>query len=270
MQASGRELWLALLAILIITAGYLVVAASSGAIPAAGELFGHLIGVVGFVLMLMTETLYSLRKRAYSARWGRMSSWLQFHIFTGLVGPYMVFLHSAFAFHGLAGVTMLMTIVVVASGVVGRYIYTAIPRTAGGIEMQADEVERAIAELESELRELMQTRPQVAAYFGEGPALAPEAGGGTLALSPMRRRPGWRWRRWRQRRQLGAQERPQVRQLERMLDRRQALVRQEHTLARARRSMAVWHAVHIPLGLALFTAAFVHAAAALYYATLLH
>ena len=34
--------------------------------------------------------------------------------------------------------------------------------------------------------------------------------------------------------------------------------------------MAVWHTVHIPLGLALFTAAFVHAGAALYYATLLH
>ena len=61
-----------------------------------------------------------------------------------------------------------------------------------------------------------------------------------------------------------------MRQLERMLDRRETLKRQEVTLARARRAMAVWHAVHIPLGLALFTAAFVHAAAALYYATLLH
>ena len=271
MRSSGRELWLALLAILLITAVYLLVVTSTGAIPAAGALFGHLIGVAGFIMMLMTETLYSLRKRSRLARWGRMSSWLQFHIFTGLVGPYMVFLHSAFAFRGLAGVSLLMTAVVVASGIVGRYIYTAIPRSADGIEMQEDEVERAIAETESALRGLVQKRPQVAAYFSDEPALAPDAGGGTLALNPARPRPlGWRLRRWRQQRRLDGQERTQVRQLERMLDRRETLKRQELTLARARRAMAVWHTVHVPLGLALFTAAFVHALAALYYATLLH
>jgi hypothetical protein len=33
--------------------------------------------------------------------------------------------------------------------------------------------------------------------------------------------------------------------------------------------LAVWHSVHIPLGIALFAAAFVHAGAALYYATLI-
>jgi predicted cation transporter len=41
-------------------------------------------------------------------------------------------------------------------------------------------------------------------------------------------------------------------------------------LVRVRRLFSVWHAVHIPLGLALFTAAFIHIGAALYYATLLH
>ena len=133
--------------------------------------------------MLMTETLYSMRKRARYARWGRMSTWLQFHIFTGLVGPYMVFLHTAFQFKGLAGVSMLMTLIVVASGVLGRYIYTAIPRSSDGLELQADEVERAIAEAESELRGLLQTRPQMAAYFGENLATAPEASGSELALN---------------------------------------------------------------------------------------
>jgi hypothetical protein len=34
--------------------------------------------------------------------------------------------------------------------------------------------------------------------------------------------------------------------------------------------LAIWHTLHIPLGMALFTAAFIHIGAAIYYATLLH
>jgi hypothetical protein len=45
---------------------------------------------------------------------------------------------------------------------------------------------------------------------------------------------------------------------------------QTATLASARRMLSVWYAVHIPLGLALFIAAFFHISGALYYATLLH
>jgi hypothetical protein len=41
------------------------------------------------------------------------------------------------------------------------------------------------------------------------------------------------------------------------------------SLARARRMLSIWHAIHIPIGMALFTAAFIHIGAALYYATLL-
>jgi len=37
----------------------------------------------------------------------------------------------------------------------------------------------------------------------------------------------------------------------------------------ARRMLARWHTVHIPIGMALFAAAFVHIGAAIYYATLL-
>jgi hypothetical protein len=44
---------------------------------------------------------------------------------------------------------------------------------------------------------------------------------------------------------------------------------QINSLAAGRRLLAVWHVVHMPLGLVLFTLAFVHVGAALYYATLL-
>ena len=48
---------------------------------------------------------------------------------TGLVGPYMVLLHTAMRFSGLAGLTMLLTVLVVASGLVGRFLYTRVPRS---------------------------------------------------------------------------------------------------------------------------------------------
>jgi len=183
MLRGNKELWLALLVGILITALYLLVVFISREIPPASELFGHGMGVIGFILMLMTETLYSLRKRSRSVRWGRMSNWLQFHIFTGLVGPYLVLLHTSWKFNGLAGVTTLFTIVIVISGFIGRYIYTRIPRSLDGLEIE-----------------------------------------GTLS---------------------------------------------QEALKQARRLMALWHTVHIPIGMALFVSAFVHAGAALYYATLL-
>ena len=129
MPERHRELWYALIAIVGITALYAIAYRQAGSFPRASGLVGHGIGILGFILILMTEILYSIRKRLTDVKWGRMSSWLRFHIFTGLVGPYMVLLHTSMRFGRLAGVAMFMTVVVVASGVIGRYLYTRVPRT---------------------------------------------------------------------------------------------------------------------------------------------
>lgn len=183
MLRGNKELWAALLAMILITGVYGLVLMTTREIPPASELFGHGMGIVGFILMLSTETLYSLRKRSRSVRWGKMSMWLQLHIFTGIVGPYMVLLHTSWKFNGLAGATTLLTVIIVFSGFIGRYIYTRIPRTIDGLEIE-----------------------------------------GTLS---------------------------------------------HEALKQARRLMALWHTIHIPIGMALFISAFVHIGAALYYATFL-
>ena len=144
MLRGGRELWLSFIAGLLITAVYGGVYFTTREIPAAGELFGHVLGIFGFILMLMTEILYSLRKRTRSAKWGKMASWLQFHIFTGLVGPYMVLLHTSWKFNGLAGATTLFTLIIVLSGFIGRYIFTRIPRTLDGLEIEGTLSESAL------------------------------------------------------------------------------------------------------------------------------
>lgn len=226
---KNKELWLAILCMLLIGGFYGLVTLWYREVPAASGFFGHLIGVLGFILMLMTEFLYSLRKRSRTARWGKMSDWLAFHIFTGLVGPFMVLLHSSWKFHGLAGAVMLMTIVIVLSGFVGRYIYTSVPRTVDGAEIQESILAQEMAQLDTEVRQIEKYR----------------------VADPEKEK--------------------EIRQrLDEIKREREKLAREVGLLARTRRSLAIWHAVHIPLGMALFTAAFIHIGAALYYATFLH
>jgi len=136
MLRGNIELWLAFVTCILIGAGYGLVAFSTREIPAASEFFGHTLGIIGFVLMLLTETLYSIRKRSRSAALGRMSTWLKFHIYMGLVGPFMVLLHTSWKFNGLAGATTLLTVIIVFSGFIGRYIFTRIPRTLDGLEIE--------------------------------------------------------------------------------------------------------------------------------------
>jgi hypothetical protein len=181
---DNKELWWAAVAAIFIAGIYVLVIFDQGGVPPAGEFFGHAIGILGFLLMILTEVLYSLRKRSRSVRWGRMSDWLQFHIFTGLVGPFMVLLHTSWKFFGLAGMVTWLTVIVVLSGFTGRYIYTQIPRTADGIELET---------------------PQGEIQAG--------------------------------------------------------------TITKSRQMLALWHWLHIPIGLALFVAAFVHIGGALYFST---
>lgn len=272
MKPGARELWWAAGAIAAITALYLFVVNQLRATPAASSLFGHSIGVLGFLLMLATETLYSLRKRSRQARWGRTAAWLRFHIFTGLVGPYMVLLHTSWKYTGLAGLVMLLTVIVVASGFIGRYIYTAVPRTADGAVLAREQLEAEIAAAEAELQAWLAQRPEASRALALRLAALPDAPRDQLIVVLGRAfiELGYRWRWRREMARADAALRGQAAQLEKLVARRRQLQRQMASLAMTRRLLGIWHSVHIPIGMALFTAAFVHIAAALYYATLLH
>ena len=54
MRRKNIELWLAMAAMAVITVVYLGVVTFFG-VPAASGFFGHSLGIIGFVLMLMTE-----------------------------------------------------------------------------------------------------------------------------------------------------------------------------------------------------------------------
>lgn len=269
MQQSSRELWLSFIAIIFITLLYLFIVIMFGTIPGASDLFGHAIGIVGFFLMLMTEFLYTLRKRSRSAKWGRMSSWLQFHIFTGLVGPYMVLLHSSWKFNGLAGMVMLLTVIIVASGFLGRYIYTAVPRNADGIEVEANDLEQQIRVLDGELQTWLSTQPEMYQTLSNRLSPAPVGTGSRLVFGRAFEEWNARMRWWRASSRMDKKVRVQAKQFNELLKRERTLRRQLGSIALTRRMLGLWHAIHIPVGMVLFTAAFIHVIAAIYYATLL-
>ena len=271
MQHSNKELWAAFFAILLISFVYLFAMSQVGGIPAASGIFGHGIGILGFILMLMTEILYSWRKRSRSARWGKMSNWLRFHIFTGLVGPYMVLLHTSWKFNGLAGIVLLLTVIIVLSGIVGRYIFTAIPRTADGVEIEASELARQIEIVEGALQKWEQLQPEITAALSHalrGSSIS--SGNSTTAVFGRAfSEIGYQLRLWRARRKLQSQYRSQAKELENLFQRRRVLQRQVATLAMARWLLSLWHTIHIPIGVALFATAFIHMIGAIYFATLL-
>jgi hypothetical protein len=263
MRRFAPELIFSLLAVAAITAWY-VHTAQNDEVPAPGGLIGHGMGIVGFVMMLGAETLYTLRKRVRGLSVGATSVWLQAHIFLGIVGPFLVVLHSAGKVQGLAGVVTILTVVMVLSGFVGRYIYTAAPRTLDGVEVEANELETMFASTDGQLRALASKAGQTAL-----PAIAletPPQGWIVVVLRPILR---WRYGRRVHAvvKKMKGVDRKSAREIERLFLERYHLLLQIYSLAAARRLLAVWHILHVPLGGVLFALAFIHVGAALYYAT---
>jgi hypothetical protein len=80
--------------------------------------------------------IYMIRKRTRKLfSFGYLKHWLELHIFLCTVGPILVLYHTAFKFGGIVSVSFWSMVLVVLSGVIGRFIYIQIPRTIEGKEI---------------------------------------------------------------------------------------------------------------------------------------
>ncbi|MBK9514657.1 MAG: hypothetical protein IPO05_13775 [Flavobacteriales bacterium] len=114
--------------------------------------YGHGIGILGTLMILFGVTIYIARKRYnFMAKQLRLKYLLEFHIFLCTLGPILILFHTAFKFGGLVSVAFWSMVAVVASGVVGRFIYIQIPRTIEGRELSLNEVKGMRSELASTL-----------------------------------------------------------------------------------------------------------------------
>lgn len=85
------------------------------------------LGLIGGIMMLL-QFVYSARKRsAKMRRWGKLKIWFGIHTFIGLSAPVIIIIHSRFELQSINGtVAFIAMLIVVFSGVAGRYLYSQI------------------------------------------------------------------------------------------------------------------------------------------------
>ena len=114
---------------------------------------GQMFGVVGTVLMLM-PFLYMARKRVSGLKGaGNLKTWLEVHLFCGVVGPVLITFHTSFKFNGIVSAAYWSMAIVVSSGFIGRYLYVRIPRSIRGNELTRAELDARANELKGTLAE---------------------------------------------------------------------------------------------------------------------
>jgi len=113
---------------------------------------GHLYGNIGLAIIL-GNLLYLVRRRLVNVTWlGSMKAWMDWHVFSGIVGPAFVVLHSAFTLRTWPAIVSAASLgIVVVTGLFGRYLYRLVPRVADGriepTEELASDVDHALMAL---------------------------------------------------------------------------------------------------------------------------
>jgi hypothetical protein len=104
-------------------------------------IYGHGLGIIGTFMMILGVAVYMIRKRTRALfNFGYLKHWLEFHIFLCSLGPVLVLFHTSFKFGGIVSVSFWSMAAVVASGIIGRFIYVQIPRTIQGKEIDVKEL----------------------------------------------------------------------------------------------------------------------------------
>ncbi len=123
---------------------------------------GYALGITGGVLMLLLP-MYSLRKRVKWMRgWGVISHWFKVHMILGILGPLFILFHCNFRLGSQNGnIALFSMLLVVASGIVGRYFYGRIHFGLYGSEMTLQQLQQDISITRNELSKLFEASPQL-------------------------------------------------------------------------------------------------------------
>ena len=210
--------------------------------------------------------LYPLRKKVRWLGWtGAVGRWLDVHVTAALLMPLLVGVHAGWRFEGIIGLGFVAILVVWASGIVGRYLYTRIPRTRSGAEMD-------LAQVGAERRALL---TEICAVTGLTPAavearlaigLKPGASSGLAgAFADLVRNDIARWRAVRRFRASLAGEGSgldpvALGRVSRLARREASLGEQVRMLEATHRVFRFWHVAHRPVALTALVAVTVHLA----------
>lgn len=227
-------------------------------------LIGQSAGILALALFLFMW-LYPLRKRVRWLAFGRLPAWLDVHIAAGLAVPIVGAIHAGWRFSGLIGLGYAAMLIVSLSGIVGRYLYSHIPRSLDGIELGREQIGIHKQELVQTIARRLGLDEQRVASELDGALVTPQPRGlveaiGALACSGMLR---WRavrhlQRGWRVRGVGGKLHRRELRQVGRMIGREMALSQQMALLDATRSVFRFWHVAHLPVAITALGAVLVH------------
>jgi len=235
--------------------------------PRHGELnpggsLGIALGIAGTALLLMIY-LYPLRKRwRWLAMKGKTKNWLDYHILMGLTAPAVITFHSAFKFRGVAGLAYWSMMAVVASGIVGRYLYARIPRRLGEAELSLDEARAMQAALTDRLESQQvisreELAPLLALPSKEDVKRMPLLRAVTAMLALDFRRTWYTWR-LRRRTHRHVADHAALKQVLALASRQASLSNDVLFLSKVRELFRLWHVVHRPFSYSLAILAIVH------------
>ena len=229
-------------------------------------LLGQPFGIGGFVLMLF-PVAYGFRKKLARLRHvGTMKTWLEIHIFCGIVGPVLVTFHTSFRFNGIVSVAYWTMVVVGLSGFVGRYLYVRIPRSMRGIEISRAELDRRADELSQRIGSA-RLPPALLEKIGEFERRAVPQSEASTSVA------GLFFGELRVRRELAELDRdilhadraPEfLRDVVLVIAERATLLRRVAYLERTKRMFNLWHVFHQPLVYVMFSIVVLHIALTVY------
>jgi thioredoxin reductase/Pyruvate/2-oxoacid:ferredoxin oxidoreductase delta subunit len=118
--------------------------------------WGHGVGIVATAFMLL-NFLYPVRKRSrLLSGVGSLRGWLDFHMFVGFMSPLVIAFHAAFQSNNLLATgTAAALLVVVLTGIIGRFIYGLVP-SDGGKALELSEVTRRWEGLRNRLQPIIE------------------------------------------------------------------------------------------------------------------
>ncbi|HEX5372736.1 MAG TPA: hypothetical protein VFW84_08370 [Aquabacterium sp.] len=210
---------------------------------------GYWLGVAGGVSMLLLFT-YPLRKRwRVTYGWGATRYWFIVHMVLGVMGPWLILLHSTFQIGSTnAAVALYSMIVVALSGVAGRFLYVRLHAGLRGEKASLAGMRAAMSQAHQEADAHLQGMPEVldALHAFETAALSSDqAGKGgwwwRLAVLPVQRR-----RVVRQCRQSLKQGLAHHKSLGEQIDRYALAVQRAAQFQTFERLFSMWHVAHVP------------------------
>jgi hypothetical protein len=213
--------------------------------------------------------LYPLRRKLKKLAFlGSVGRWLDVHVTVALAMPLLLAIHAAWRFDGVIGLGYYAIMLVCASGVIGRYLYTRIPRTRSGVELSLEQVaaQRRVLILEIAATTGLTSDVVERALEDRGSRRANANAMRVifeLLTSDLRR-----WRRTRELRQRWraltrgrhALAREELAEVLRLADREISLDQQSRMLAATHRVFRYWHVAHRPVAISALLAVIIHVA----------